>query len=191
MVKTGIETAEVGTQEFFDRARARLRFDIPPGLTDASVVPLTGDQGNNTINAANGTTRRSTWMPARVRTVVFFSPCATTSATCGSLVSASISGRGWSDAASRSMSPTVSRIRRSEPAYVHRCSPFTDRNSATISSAVPMAVSMRNRSVCERESSMPWRRFSAVFGPKPRIPRRRPASRASSRRATESMPSSL
>ena len=39
--------ADVGTEEFFDRARARLRFDIPPGLTDASVVPLTGDQDND------------------------------------------------------------------------------------------------------------------------------------------------
>lgn len=47
MMKTGIATADVGTEEFFDRARARLRFDIPPGLTDASVVPLTGDQDND------------------------------------------------------------------------------------------------------------------------------------------------
>jgi 8-oxo-dGTP pyrophosphatase MutT (NUDIX family) len=47
MVKTGVATADVGTAEFFDRARARLRFDIPPGLTDASIVPLTGDQGND------------------------------------------------------------------------------------------------------------------------------------------------
>ncbi|MBS0532000.1 MAG: CoA pyrophosphatase [Proteobacteria bacterium] len=47
MVKTGAAEAEVGTAEFFDRARARLRFDIPPGLTDAAIVPLTGDQGND------------------------------------------------------------------------------------------------------------------------------------------------
>ena len=47
MVKTGAATPDVGTAEFFDRARARLRFDIPPGLTDASIVPLTGDQGND------------------------------------------------------------------------------------------------------------------------------------------------
>ena len=47
MVKTGAATADVGTAEFFGRARARLRFDIPPGLTDASVVPLTGDQDND------------------------------------------------------------------------------------------------------------------------------------------------
>jgi 8-oxo-dGTP pyrophosphatase MutT (NUDIX family) len=33
--------------EFFDRARARLRFSIPVGLTDASVVPPSGDQGTD------------------------------------------------------------------------------------------------------------------------------------------------
>jgi 8-oxo-dGTP pyrophosphatase MutT (NUDIX family) len=33
--------------EFFDRARARLRFDIPVGLTDASVVPPSGDPGTD------------------------------------------------------------------------------------------------------------------------------------------------
>ena len=47
MTKTDTAMADVGTEEFFDRARARLRFDIPPGLTDASVVPLTGDQDND------------------------------------------------------------------------------------------------------------------------------------------------
>ncbi len=46
-MKTGAATVDVGTTEFFDRARARLRFDIPPGLTDASVVPLTGDRDND------------------------------------------------------------------------------------------------------------------------------------------------
>ena len=49
MVKTGAATPDVGTQEFFDRARARLRFDIPPGLTDASIVPLTGDHDNDAV----------------------------------------------------------------------------------------------------------------------------------------------
>jgi len=33
------DPAAIGSVEFFDRARARLRFDIPAGLTDASVVP--------------------------------------------------------------------------------------------------------------------------------------------------------
>jgi 8-oxo-dGTP pyrophosphatase MutT (NUDIX family) len=47
MLKTGAAPAEIGTAEFFDRARARLRFDVPPGLTDPSVIPLTGDHGND------------------------------------------------------------------------------------------------------------------------------------------------
>jgi 8-oxo-dGTP pyrophosphatase MutT (NUDIX family) len=45
MLKT--EPAAIGSAEFFDRARARLRFDIPAGLTDASVVPASGDQGTD------------------------------------------------------------------------------------------------------------------------------------------------
>src|SRR6202047_1927229 len=42
-----MRTAAIGSAEFFDRARARLRFDIPAGLTDASVVPPSGDQGTD------------------------------------------------------------------------------------------------------------------------------------------------
>jgi 8-oxo-dGTP pyrophosphatase MutT (NUDIX family) len=45
MLKT--EPALFDSAEFFARARARLRFDIPPGLTDASVVPPSGDQGTD------------------------------------------------------------------------------------------------------------------------------------------------
>ena len=39
--------AVIGSVEFFDRARARLNFDVPAGLTDASVVPASGDQGTD------------------------------------------------------------------------------------------------------------------------------------------------
>jgi len=45
MLKT--EPAAIGSAEFFDRARARLRFEVPPGLTDPSVVPASGDQGTD------------------------------------------------------------------------------------------------------------------------------------------------
>jgi len=45
MLKT--EPALFNSAEFFARARARLRFDIPPGLTDASIVPPSGDQGTD------------------------------------------------------------------------------------------------------------------------------------------------
>jgi 8-oxo-dGTP pyrophosphatase MutT (NUDIX family) len=41
------EPALFDSAEFFARARARLRFDVPPGLTDASVVPPSGDQGTD------------------------------------------------------------------------------------------------------------------------------------------------
>jgi 8-oxo-dGTP pyrophosphatase MutT (NUDIX family) len=47
MLKTGATPAEIGTAEFFDRARTRLRFDVPPGLTDPNIIPLTGDHGND------------------------------------------------------------------------------------------------------------------------------------------------
>ena len=39
--------AAISSVEFFDRARSRLNFDVPPGLTDASIIPLSGDQGND------------------------------------------------------------------------------------------------------------------------------------------------
>jgi 8-oxo-dGTP pyrophosphatase MutT (NUDIX family) len=45
MLKT--EPAAISSAEFFDRSRARLRFDVPAGLTDASVVPPGGDQGTD------------------------------------------------------------------------------------------------------------------------------------------------
>jgi 8-oxo-dGTP pyrophosphatase MutT (NUDIX family) len=45
MLKTGQVT--VGSAEFFDRARARLRFEIPAGLTDPNVIPVTGDKGTD------------------------------------------------------------------------------------------------------------------------------------------------
>jgi 8-oxo-dGTP pyrophosphatase MutT (NUDIX family) len=41
------DQATIGSAEFFDRARARLRFDIPAGLTDPSVIPVTGDKGTD------------------------------------------------------------------------------------------------------------------------------------------------
>ena len=44
-VKT--DPAAVNSAEFFDRARGRLRFDIPAGLTDPSLVPSSGDQGTD------------------------------------------------------------------------------------------------------------------------------------------------
>ncbi len=47
MLKTDSRPADIGSAEFFARARARLRFDIPPGLDDASIIPVSGDPGND------------------------------------------------------------------------------------------------------------------------------------------------
>jgi 8-oxo-dGTP pyrophosphatase MutT (NUDIX family) len=47
MLKTDAAAADIGSNEFFNRARTRLRFDVPPGLTDASIIPLSGDDGND------------------------------------------------------------------------------------------------------------------------------------------------
>jgi len=41
------EPARIGSAEFFDRARARLRFDVPPGLFDPNIIPESGDPGTD------------------------------------------------------------------------------------------------------------------------------------------------
>jgi 8-oxo-dGTP pyrophosphatase MutT (NUDIX family) len=41
------DPAAIGSAEFFDRARARLRFEIPAGLTDPDLIPVSGDQGTD------------------------------------------------------------------------------------------------------------------------------------------------
>lgn len=41
------ESAVMDSAEFFARAKARLTFDVPVGLNDASVIPTTGDAGND------------------------------------------------------------------------------------------------------------------------------------------------
>jgi 8-oxo-dGTP pyrophosphatase MutT (NUDIX family) len=41
------DPAAVSAAEFFDRARARLRFEVPPGLDDPNIIPQSGDQGTN------------------------------------------------------------------------------------------------------------------------------------------------
>ena len=43
MLKTGSEA--ISTAEFFARARARLNFDVPPGLVDPNIIPESGDRG--------------------------------------------------------------------------------------------------------------------------------------------------
>jgi 8-oxo-dGTP pyrophosphatase MutT (NUDIX family) len=41
------EPAEMTSAEFYDRARARLSFDVPPGLIDPNIIPETGDPGTD------------------------------------------------------------------------------------------------------------------------------------------------
>jgi 8-oxo-dGTP pyrophosphatase MutT (NUDIX family) len=38
---------DLGSGEFFRRARARLGFDVPTALTDAAIIPVTGDDGTD------------------------------------------------------------------------------------------------------------------------------------------------
>ena len=38
---------DITSRQFFARARDLLRFDVPPALTDASVIPATSDAGND------------------------------------------------------------------------------------------------------------------------------------------------
>jgi 8-oxo-dGTP pyrophosphatase MutT (NUDIX family) len=39
--------AEITGVEFYDRARARLKFDVPPGLIDPNIIPESGDPGTD------------------------------------------------------------------------------------------------------------------------------------------------
>jgi 8-oxo-dGTP pyrophosphatase MutT (NUDIX family) len=45
------DPAAINSTEFFDRARARLGFEIPAGLTDPSLIPESGDQGTDRMLA--------------------------------------------------------------------------------------------------------------------------------------------
>jgi 8-oxo-dGTP pyrophosphatase MutT (NUDIX family) len=39
--------AEITATEFYDRARARLKFDVPEGLIDPNIIPASGDPGTD------------------------------------------------------------------------------------------------------------------------------------------------
>jgi 8-oxo-dGTP pyrophosphatase MutT (NUDIX family) len=41
------DPAAISSAEFFDRARARLRFDVPAGLVDSTILPKSGDHGTD------------------------------------------------------------------------------------------------------------------------------------------------
>lgn len=41
------DSIDMSSAEFFERARERLSFDVPPALSDPSIVPKTGDRGTD------------------------------------------------------------------------------------------------------------------------------------------------
>jgi 8-oxo-dGTP pyrophosphatase MutT (NUDIX family) len=41
------EPAAISAAEFFERSRARLRFDVPPAMVDPGIIPSSGDQGTD------------------------------------------------------------------------------------------------------------------------------------------------
>jgi 8-oxo-dGTP pyrophosphatase MutT (NUDIX family) len=41
------EPAAISAAEFYDRTRARLSFDVPPGLIDPNIIPESGDPGTD------------------------------------------------------------------------------------------------------------------------------------------------
>jgi 8-oxo-dGTP pyrophosphatase MutT (NUDIX family) len=45
MLKRG--PAAVSSREFFERSRARLGFEVPPGLVDPTIIPKSGDHGTD------------------------------------------------------------------------------------------------------------------------------------------------
>jgi 8-oxo-dGTP pyrophosphatase MutT (NUDIX family) len=45
--KENAKTNDTAAQKFFDRARARLTFDVPKGLTDPTIIPESGDSGTD------------------------------------------------------------------------------------------------------------------------------------------------
>src|SRR5438132_12562497 len=45
MLKT--DPAKISSAEFFERSRARLRFEVPPGLIDPNIIARSGDQGTD------------------------------------------------------------------------------------------------------------------------------------------------
>ena len=88
------------------------------------------------------------------------------------------------------MSPTVSAMRRSEPAYVHFAQPRIEASSATISSARSVATPSWTRPPADCMTSMPCRMFSTVLGPNPFTPSSMPEWMASASCSTLAIPRS-
>lgn len=85
-----------------------------------------------------------------------------------------------------SMSPIVSFIRRSEPAWATRSAVSDAITCSASAMATPMCTLRPDCSSC----STPLARLARVLGPSPLTPARRPAAMASPSAAGESMPKS-
>ena len=129
--------------------------------------------------------------PVPMRTEVLVWPRAITSVTSGRSAIACMSGPESLAAASTSMSPTVSRNRRSEPACSQRSQPGTALIAATTRWATADATSSGTRWPRLAASSMPCRSLSSLRGPNPFRSRSRPSPMACDSPATEPMPSSV
>ena len=132
---------------------------------------------------------RSTCGPRRSVTAAFARPAPRTRSTAPSCVKRSTTISGRSVSTSRSRSPTVSRRRRSEPAWTMRVTPGVPSSWATRSSDSRWASSSRRR--CGRESSwaIPSRIRCSVPAPIPFSPRSSPAWAARRRSSSVSIPS--
>jgi 8-oxo-dGTP pyrophosphatase MutT (NUDIX family) len=51
MLKADAASLHISSAEFFDRVRTRLSFEIPAGLTDAAIIPPSGDRGTDRMLA--------------------------------------------------------------------------------------------------------------------------------------------
>jgi 8-oxo-dGTP pyrophosphatase MutT (NUDIX family) len=47
--KPGLESVTITSDEFFRKARSLFTFDVPPGLTDPSIIPPTDDEGMRSV----------------------------------------------------------------------------------------------------------------------------------------------
>ena len=99
-------------------------------------------------------------------------------------------GAGDPLATNRSTSPTVSAIRRNEPARSARRTSGIARRRSRRASATPIAISIVTLPVSRWARWTAWSTFSSVFAENPLSPRRRPSRAAATNSSRPSIPSS-
>ena len=135
-----------------------------------------------------GITIRSTCGPPASLTAAFAFPAPMTPSTAGRPTKRSMTVSGASVSTRRSRSPTVSRRRRSDPAWTILATPGASASCATSASEMAWARSSSMRCGREARSVMPSRIRCSVPAEMPRRPRRWPASAARRRSSMLSMP---